>query len=363
MTALRVLHLVASFDTGGLQKGVATLVNHGDASRFEHLVLSMSPSIEMAERLVHGDVKTLGVGFGQAANLGARVAEVARAFGADVLHTRNWPTLVDGWRARRALGRIPHVHGHHGRDADTARRFGFKRELLGRIITRGLDRVVTLTSAMADEYRSSFGRARGGLSLIPNGVVIPEVAARPRRPGDPFHVLAVGRLDPVKDYGTLVRAFAAMPGREPEDRLTIAGGGPEMDALRQVAADAGVAEQVLLPGPVHPVQPLYLEAHAFVQSSIYEGMSNTVAEAMAAGLPVIATRRGGNPDVVGDAGHLIEAEDVLALSGRLGEVRGDPGAATALGSAARDRAEQRFSVAAMVSGYEAVWTEIHERRR
>lgn len=353
---IRVAHVVASFDVGGLQKGVVNIVNLSRACR--HLVVSFGPGLAMAERLRQGDVETLGLEPGQRRSLAGALRDVLRRFGADVVHTRNWPTLVDGWRARRKARTGAHVHGYHGRDASGARGFGWKRRVVGRVLTRSLDAVVTLTQNMAREYARDFGAPKRGMQVIENGVEVPETAARRRAAGDPFRVLAVGRLDPVKDYGSLIRAFAGMEGRASEDRLVIVGDGPERQMLHEAASAEGVADSVEMPGMLPSAAAAYQDADVFVQSSIYEGMSNTLAEAMAAGLPCVATRVGGNPDVTGDAGLLYESGDTAALGTHLAKLKQDPGGAAAMGDAARERAKSVFGMSRMVDAYDALYQEL-----
>ena len=356
---IRVAHVVASFDVGGLQKGVVNIINRSRGC--QHLVVSFGPGLAMADRLDHGDVESLGLEPGQRRSLAAALRDVLQRFGADVVHTRNWPTLVDGWRARRRARTASHVHGYHGRDASGARGFGWKRRLIGRALTRSLDAVVTLTPHMAEEYTRDFGTPKRGLHVIENGVELPEVAVSRRTAGDPLQVLAVGRLDPVKDYGSLIRAFARMPGRGVDDRLVIAGDGPEREALAATCDREGVADAVKMPGMLQNTAAVYRDADVFVQSSVYEGMSNTLAEAMAAGLPCVASRVGGNPDVVGGAGVFYESGDDAVLAERLAALRRDPARASALGDAARERAREVFGMDRMVQAYDELYHELAGR--
>ncbi len=356
---IRVAHVVASFDVGGLQKGVVSIVNNSRAC--QHLVISCGPGMGMASRLDRGDAESLGLASGQRGSVAEALADRLRSFGADVLHTRNWPTLVDGWRARRRAGTRSHVHGYHGRDASAAAGFGIKRRLVGRFLSRRLDGVVTLTDHMAREYLAEFGAPRGGLRVIANGVELPDPVSHARDADAPFTTLAVGRLDKVKDHESLICAFARMANRGSGDRLRIVGDGPEREALGRVCECEGVAANVELLGLVEDPSAAYFEADAFVQSSIYEGMSNTLAEAMAAGLPCVATRVGGNPDVLGDVGVLYEPGDVEALSRNLEQLKEDPEGATRLGRASRARAERCFGMDRMVQAYDELYTEVSGR--
>jgi glycosyltransferase involved in cell wall biosynthesis len=359
---IRVAHVIASFDVGGLQKGVLNLVNRSDPTSFRHLIVSFSDGVAMADRLERGEVETLGMNHGQRRSLVEPLRAVLRRFKADILHTRNWPTLIDGVRSRRRALVPSHVHGYHGRDLTGAAGFGFRRRFIGRILTRRTDVVVALTQAMGAEYSAAFGLPKGGLRIVPNGVAPVEGEARARDPSAPFVVVAAGRLDPVKDYPSLIRAFARMDGRGPDDRLVLVGDGPEKNRLAEVAREAGVPSQVEMPGMVRPVEPVYARADAFVQSSFYEGMSNTLVEAMAAGIPVVATRVGGNADVVGDAGLLYPSGADDALAAHLSFLRSRPDQALALGQRARERVRREFTFERMVRGYEDVYRDLAARR-
>ena len=118
--SLRVVHLVTSFDTGGLQNGIVNLINHSDDVRVEHVVLSMWPETGLDWRLNAGEVRSLGLERGRVPHAWRRVAKALRELSPHVLHTRNWGTYPDGIRAARAAGVKACVHGFHGRDVHNA---------------------------------------------------------------------------------------------------------------------------------------------------------------------------------------------------------------------------------------------------
>ena len=166
-------------------------------------------------------------------------------------------------------------------------------------------------------------------------------------------ICTVGRLDPVKDQVGLVRAFAGLVPAHPEAVLVIAGDGPCRDELARVIAELGVADRVRLLGECRDVPGVLAAADVFALPSIAEGMSNTLLEAMAAGLPVVATRVGGNPELVEDGvnGRLVPIREPVALREALASYLDDPHLRAMHGKASRQRAVECFSLERMCQDY------------
>ncbi|MBS0593321.1 MAG: glycosyltransferase, partial [Proteobacteria bacterium] len=160
---------------------------------------------------------------------------------------------------------------------------------------------------------------------------------------------------------TLARAFVRALQREPalrgRLRLVLVGDGPLRAQCAAVLAEAGVAELAWLPGERADVPAVMGGLHVFALPSLAEGVSNTILEAMASGLPVAATAVGGNVELVeeGATGLLVPAADPEALAGALMALAADPGRAAAMGRAGRAMAEARFSLDAMVATYRGVY--------
>jgi glycosyltransferase involved in cell wall biosynthesis len=170
-------------------------------------------------------------------------------------------------------------------------------------------------------------------------------------------VLSVARLVPEKDQDTLIRAFALVAADHPEAELWLVGDGPRLAALQELA------QKILTPGKVRflsgreDLRPLLQEAGIFVHSTLIDALPNVVLEAMAAGLPVVATRVGGLPEAVapGETGWLAPSRDVVALAGALGHLLGDGEVRLAFGRAGRERAVRDFSFGAMVRQHEEIF--------
>jgi glycosyltransferase involved in cell wall biosynthesis len=162
-----------------------------------------------------------------------------------------------------------------------------------------------------------------------------------------------GRLDRAKGLGTLVAAWPAVLARFPDAQLWLAGEGPYGPDLREAIASRGLAGRVVLTGVFDSVDELLVAADLFVLPSLEEGMSVALLEAMAAGLPIVASDIPGNRDVATDGREalLVPVEEPRALAAAVLRVFEEPDLATRLGIAARQSAVERFSLAAMADRY------------
>jgi glycosyltransferase involved in cell wall biosynthesis len=170
----------------------------------------------------------------------------------------------------------------------------------------------------------------------------------------------------VKDYPTLVRAFieaAARPGGE-RLRLVIVGDGGERAVCQALLDQAGVADRAWLPGERRDIPELMRAFDLFVLPSLGEGVSNTILEAMACGLPIVATAVGGTPELVeeGVNGRLFPPGDVQALAGHVADYAAHAALRDAHGSASRQKIEASFSIEAMVAAYRDAYFELSSAR-
>jgi sugar transferase (PEP-CTERM/EpsH1 system associated) len=171
----------------------------------------------------------------------------------------------------------------------------------------------------------------------------------------------VGRMAPVKDQLLLARAFVQALRLEPafgeSARLVLVGEGPLRAAAQAVLDDAGAGHLAWLPGERGDVADVMRGLNCFVLPSLAEGISNTILEAMATGLPVVATRVGGNAELVGDGrtGVLVPAAQPEPLAQALLALWRNPGQAQAMGRAGRADVEARFSMQAMVGAYQGLY--------
>jgi len=278
----------------------------------------------------------------------------------DVLHCHGaYPDGYVGAAFKRLTG-TPLVIRPHGADIlpgewidrDVRLAARMRRALLA------ADAVVAQGEFLAERLRG-LGVASARLRVIPNGVRLSDepVRALPAVP----RLLAVGSLTPKKGFDILLQAFRLVQERVPDARLTIAGDGPEGARLRQLASALGVSDAVRFPGFVtgEAKAALFAGARIFVSSSRREPFANANLEAMAAGLPIVATRVGGTIEMVGDGaiGLLVEPEDPEALAEAVLRLMDDPRQAETMGRAARMRAKE-YAWDGMVDRYEALYREV-----
>ncbi len=221
---------------------------------------------------------------------------------------------------------------------------------------RRVDHLQSLSQFTRSMLRKA-GYPEEQILMVPNSVDLARFspdAHQPRAPGSPTRVTYVGRLQPVKGVAILVDAWARVGGVA-DARLSIAGAGGERDKLVKAAQAGGQSGSIDFLGEVSDVPSVLAKTDIYVQPSLQEGLPNSVLEAMAMGLPIVATRVSGNEDVVtdGDNGLLVPANDPEALAVALKRLIAEPELARQMGRRSRQIVEQRF-------GLEAV---MHELRR
>jgi len=199
----------------------------------------------------------------------------------------------------------------------------------------------------------------------PNPLAAEQVRAELGVPGGRFLIGSVGRLVPIKDHKTLLRAADILVRDGLDIHVLLIGDGPELPNLQKyVAGSNSLAGRVTFPGATDRVSELLTAMDTFVLPSICEGMSNTILEAMACGVPAIVTRTGGNPELIEDgcSGFLFPPGDVEMLSVLLSRLAGNSATRRAFGESGRRRAVEQFSLAGMLQRYQELYTEVATRK-
>jgi glycosyltransferase involved in cell wall biosynthesis len=217
--------------------------------------------------------------------------------------------------------------------------------------------VVAVSDRVAAYARHEFHVPVDRLTTIPNGVDVVRFQPRTGPIGSQRFVIGcTARLHGKNNHAALLQAFALIAGQWPEAQLLLVGRGPEEGRLRTMAERLGVSTRVRFTGEQADVAPFLRQMDLYVQSSIAEGMPNSVLEAMATALPVVATAVGGTPELVadGETGLLVPAGNPAALAAALGTFLADPAKAAAFGRAGRARVEAHFTEARMLQRVEAL---------
>ena len=367
-----VAHVVYRFDVGGLENGIVNLINHFPESRYRHAIVAMTEITDFRQRIRRQDVeyhalhKTPGHGF----KLYPRFFRLFRELRPAIVHTRNLAALeasLPAW----AAGVPVRIHGEHGRDVGDPDGKSRKYQWVRRLYSPFVSGYIALSKDLEGYLKGPVGIAPRRIAQLYNGVDAVRFQAAPTGretiPGCPFTgpgmwlVGTVGRMQPIKDQLTLARAFIRAlelsPASRDTLRLVMVGDGPLKAEAERLLAAAGVAHLAWLPGARNDVADVLRGLDGFVLPSLGEGISNTILEAMASSLPVIATAVGGNGELVvpGQTGVLVPAADVEFMARALLDQCADPARARAMGQAGRSRVENSFSMESMVASYLGVY--------
>lgn len=368
-----IVHVVYGFAVGGLENGVCNLINRLPHDRWRHAIVALTDvSPEFCARLERRDVpiETLRKPPGHGVRLYPRLYRLFRAMRPAIVHTRNLAALeavVPAW----AAGVPARVHGEHGRDMSDLDGASARYRWLRRLYSPFVSRYVVLSRDLGRYLSAGVGIGAARIEHICNGVDAgrfhPAVRG-PRTPVDlPFGgrdlcvVGTVGRMQPVKGQVGLARAFVHAleidPAARERLRLVLVGEGPLRSECAAILARAGVGHLAWMPGERADVPDILRGLDCFVLPSLAEGISNTVLEAMACARPVIATRVGGNAELVEPevTGRLVPARDDAALARAMLGYLHDPGLARRHGAAGRQRVEREFSLDRMVASYQSLY--------
>jgi glycosyltransferase involved in cell wall biosynthesis len=241
---------------------------------------------------------------------------------------------------------------------------GARSALLYRWADRLVGPLTTATICVSELERSSGLAARTCVAertvVIPNAVDV-HGAPRARSTRSRPLLVAVGRLRPPKDFETLLRALALLPADAFD--AAIVGDGPQRAELEALRTQLGLEDRVRLEGDRRDVPAVLADADAFVLSSRSEGLPVSVLEAMAAGLPVVASAVGGVGELVvdGETGMLVPPADAEALAAALATIVADPALRRRLGEAGHGRAEELFDLEAFRRAHVALYARELER--
>ena len=369
-----VAHLVHRFDTGGLENGVVNLINHLPVDAFRHVVVALTDVTAFRQRLQASDVQCIALHKppGQGAKIYPQVWRLLRQLRPAIVHSRNLAALEmqpAAWAARVPV----RIHGEHGRDVEDLAGTSRRHQRIRRLYAPFVHRYVALSQDLAGYLTDRVGIAPVRVRQIYNGVDAqrfrPPSGAPLSIAGCPFSapghwlVGTVGRMQTVKHQTLLARAFVRalqlQPALRARLRLVMVGDGPLRSQALALLAEAAVADLAWLPGERSDVPAIMRGLQTFVLPSLAEGVSNTILEAMATGLPVVATAVGGNAELVqtGQTGLIVPSNDVAAMAQALCQLALQPLLAARMGEAGRAAVDERFSLQTMVAAYHALYAD------
>ncbi|MCB9654477.1 MAG: glycosyltransferase [Deltaproteobacteria bacterium] len=356
------------------------LINGLPHDEFRHTIVALTQADPaFSRRITRSDVEIIALDKppGQPYRIYPRFFALLKSLGADVFHSGNLAAL-DMTPVAAAASIERRVHAEHGWDVHDPEGRNWKYILLRKAYRRFVHDYVTVSKQLYTYVRHRVGVEDSRVHLIPNGVDTtrfrPQTPSDPEQPENyPFHrgehlvVGTVGRLEPIKNQRLLIDAFAAVLRSAPPDadrlRLALVGSGPLADELKQHATRAGINDRIWWAGTRDDVPALLRALDVFVLPSLAEGTSCTLQEAMATGLPIIATHVGGNSDLLGEGayGTLVPSGDITTLANAIrGTLSSLP--ASSKGPGAREEAVQRYSLTHMIERYRALFCPVSESR-
>jgi glycosyltransferase involved in cell wall biosynthesis len=356
----RVVHITTGLDTGGQERLLLEFARQADRRWFDLSFISLTTRGRLADEIesLSWPVFALEEPPGFRPSIVWHLAGTLRRLGADIVHTHDSRPLIYGAPAARMAGARHVIHMRHFARLPSLTR---RQTWLATMAARLVDCYVCVSEESA-RIAGQEGVLSRRIRTVWNGIALERFAFAGSSPEGP--VVSVARLSPEKDVGTLVHAMAIAVKSRPEIRLEIAGAGPCLPHLRDLTRKLGMDVHIQFLGEVQDVSRLLARARMFVLPSLTEGISLTLLEAMSKGLPVVATRVGGNPEVVMDneTGMLVPPGDASSLAGAILDLYGNPVKSRLLGVAGRRRVEEHFTARRMVEAYETMYESCGSRR-
>jgi sugar transferase (PEP-CTERM/EpsH1 system associated) len=359
----KVLHVVLSMETGGLENGIVNLINNADADRFIVDVLCLREKGTLADRIHNPNSQVIFDGNNDPSLLTAikKVYKVCKEGQYHIVHSHGFSTMLASYLATRLTKTPVMMNGEHG----TLYYSSLKQRALQRWLFKSMDTNLTVSSELKSKIQKEFRLSLDNIIPIINGVdsntFRPELNSSIRNelsiPDQDIIIGSVGRLVSVKNYPSLINAFFHGLQKSSHTHLVFAGDGPERNTLEKLANDLNLRERVHFLGRRDDIPNVMNGFDLFVLPSFSEGLSNTLLEAMSCGVPVIASHVGGNPEIVkvNVSGLLYPSNDVEALSKILCRLCNSTSEIEKLSTLAREHIVKNYSLQSMVDNYESVY--------
>lgn len=357
-----IFHLVYSFDTiGGLENGIINIVNNTDPNDFKHIICSLTTIGRIRYRITNNSVTYyfLNKKYGNNIFLPCMIYKILQKEAPDVVHLRNWPTMVEGFVAAKLARVRSIIYSEHGRHFESVWQNKTTKTLIIRFILQRVSSCICVSSRVATEMKELYKLTRG-IEVIRNGVDMCRFS--PLSPekkkiglGRKIVIGSVGRLEKGKKFDELIVDFLR---NFKNGNLIIVGDGPERAYLENVIKDNGGRSRIRLAGNRDDVPYMLNSFDIFVLPSESEGLSNAVMEAMSCGIPIVAYDVGGTSEMVVNSkgGFLVNIGDRQGFINAITTIINDIQLMESMAKFNRQRIEEFFSINKMVSHYVSIYT-------
>lgn len=290
-------HFLYSLGKGGMENGVVKLINFSSKEKYRHIIISLKENISLRERLEDTSVKIYVIEGKSIIKRITQLYKIIRQEKINIMHARGWPTMFETVILKIICPGLTSIFAFHGRIHEELEGRKLKRYIAQIIFARFINQIVTLTESMQEELAEEFKISRKKIKVVHNGVLQKKFDEKKRSQiRSEFNILeseivigCVGRLDPVKGIETIIDAFNKYYEKQNRGYLFIVGEGeePYYAYLKSKVRNLKSSCRIILTGFKTDVEEFIQMFDIYVQTSLYEGLSNTILEAMSAGLPII----------------------------------------------------------------------------
>jgi glycosyltransferase involved in cell wall biosynthesis len=358
---IRVVHIINDMTVGGAQRQVANLFRAMDRERFDLHLICLAKKGALGEELEHlgFPVESLGKTGRIHPGMVWRLFRLLRRLRPDVVHCSVFTANLWG-RLAAIAARAPVRLAH---EQSTVSLEKWHRRLIDRILSWFTHRVLVVSNDLRTRVLAEEGLQPERVEVLYNAVDC-EAIERAQKPSPPDlpgvpgrRIGIVGRLEYRKDHLTLIRTARQVLDAMPDATFLLVGDGPDRARIEAEIDRLGLGENVLLLGERDDVPQLLHAFDVYALSSLTEGLSLSILEAMAAGRPIVATNVGGNPELLdaGRAGILVKPGGANAMALGILRMLREPDAARTLGQKARERARDVFDIQPVARRLERIY--------
>lgn len=371
-----IAHVIYRFGMGGLENGLVNIINRLPDDKYQHAIVCMTDHNEFSNRLNKPvDIYDMHKKPGKDLMLYFRLWKLFKKIKPDIVHSRNLSALESQLPA--FLTGVPiRIHGEHGRDVHDLDGSNKRYQQIRKFFRTIINYYIPLSKDLENYLINTIQVNKNKITTICNGVDTdkfnfhkPIDKAISDLPEDfikenTILIGTVGRLEEVKDQSNLLEAFIELlktPKVFNKDvKLILVGDGSLRKKIQKRIEVAGIEDKVWLAGARDKIAEIMNLMTIFVLPSLAEGISNTILEAMACGLPVIATNVGGNAELIkdGQTGFIVPASDPHAIKEKILQYIEAPDLLQEHGQSARRRIKEKFSITKMVQSYSEVYIKL-----
>jgi glycosyltransferase involved in cell wall biosynthesis len=368
---IRVAHLINFLVPAGKEMGITKLLTHMDNSLFDNILVVFSTARYNLDpkEFNHLNIVYLNKKDGNDISLPFRLASFFHKWKPDIVHTHSWGTLIEGIIGAK-LGRVPLIiHGEHGTFPETAPHRYFQK-----IFWNMSDVVLSVSGILKEKLSKTVNFSPEKIHVILNGVdtgkfypskeLREEFRSRYDFPPDSFVVGTVGRLNPVKNYQMLIKAASEVIQKGEIIEVVFVGDGEKREELESLAKELNIQKHIHFMGYQKEINLFLNGMDTFALTSVSEGCSNVIQEALFTGTPVVATNVGGNPELVKPDlnGYLVESNDFKMLAEKILLLKKQPELRKHLAENALTFAKENFSLKGMVDQYSELYVRTYQEK-